>query len=676
MSPPGMRPRAFGQVVQCEGGVIDEGGGHAKERERERRDETREYSRMASAGVRSHAQASERSGSHASFAPPPLVSVSSTVASSSFTLDAYLPALSVSLRLRSPSPPTSTRLYPPSPPSTPSAPALSNLNASPYAFSTLNSLRTPPLHPQCVNACPLRLSPSPPLRAPSPPLRSPFLRIRAPSPRLRVYAYTHICVFAYPRICAYAYLCIRVSVRPQSPPHSPPPPPTRLHTPSPHIRPLRAPSLLPLTRSHAPLNVFNAFRASIAPSGSRRRHQAPDQHPLQAPETHRLSPQYFRPSRLTFTLYAPPSILGGSDTPFAPVLTLCVEGSLADIAFFYSSSPPSPSLTVPYLFVMSTTPSSSSTPPLYDAETWNTWLIATTIVDPSWPAELKAQREASISKAKMKLKLELLVYFKRALPDGPLVPCHPGEELELMKRHHTAINEPNVGQATIYLSRGLSKREKKAKKQERLKRLKVSGATAEDLELATLESDTDEEMEDWDFYGEDPPENFVPTALKAPIPSQPFAIPPNVAPIHLRYPARTPPNSTGRVPLPMEVRYSGYVYVDQATNILCANTTYAPILPPSEDSTIYVDGYWGRKDTSLYPQRFDHHAPWLLYIPISHEVLRRPLLPENRRNLWTAGMLRSGMKSTPLMSPLESILGPLREKRNSMKQTVPKYFRL
>lgn len=143
----------------------------------------------------------------------------------------------------------------------------------------------------------------------------------------------------------------------------------------------------------------------------------------------------------------------------------------------------------------------------------------------------------------------------------------------------------------------------------------------EDLELATLESDTDEEMEDWDFYGEDPPENFVPAAPKAPIPSQPFVIPPNVAPIHLCYPARAPPNSTGRVPLPMEVRYSGYVYADQVTNILCANTTYVPILLSSEDSIIYVNGYWGRKDTLLYPQRFDHHTPWLLYIPISYEVL-------------------------------------------------------
>lgn len=163
-----------------------------------------------------------------------------------------------------------------------------------------------------------------------------------------------------------------------------------------------------------------------------------------------------------------------------------------------------------------------------------------------------------------------------------------------MKRHHTAIKEPNVGQATIHLLRGLSKREKKAKKQERLKRLKVSRATAEDLELATLESDTDEEMEDWDFYGKDPPENFVPAAPKAPIPSQPFVIPSNVTPIHLRYPARAPPNSTGRVPLLMVVRYSGYVYADQANNIICANTTHALILPPSEDSTIYVDAYWGR----------------------------------------------------------------------------------
>lgn len=37
-------------------------------------------------------------------------------------------------------------------------------------------------------------------------------------------------------------------------------------------------------------------------------------------------------------------------------------------------------------------------------------------------------------------------------------------------------------------------------------------------------------------------------------------------------------------------------------------------------------------------------------------------------------MLCSEMKLTPLMLPLESILGPLREKRNSMRQTVPKYF--
>lgn len=113
------------------------------------------------------------------------------------------------------------------------------------------------------------------------------------------------------------------------------------------------------------------------------------------------------------------------------------------------------------------------------------------------------------------------------------------------------------------------------------------------------------------------------------LPPQPFIIPPDATPIHVCYPASSPSNITGRIPLTTEVRYSGYVYADQETNILSVNTSYAASLPSRENSTVYDDGYWGRKEPSLYLQRFNPHAPWLLYIPISYAELRRPLLRQH-----------------------------------------------
>lgn len=240
--------------------------------------------------------------------------------------------------------------------------------------------------------------------------------------------------------------------------------------------------------------------------------------------------------------------------------------------------------------------------------------------------------------------------------------------------HHTAVNEPHIGQATICLWQSLSKCEAQAKKQSKAKKLRAEGVVEEDFELAMVESD--EEMEDWEFYGEEAPEESMFIASKEPTSPQPFIIPPDTAPIHLRYPACPPSNITGRIPLTTEVCYSGYVYADQETNILSVNTTYAASLPSRENSTVYGDGYWGRKEPSLYLQRFDPHAPWLLYIPISHAKLRQPLLRQHRHSLWTEGLrtnspglpspLPSQKTRTPLMSPHESIMKVLHEKRNSM----------
>lgn len=114
-------------------------------------------------------------------------------------------------------------------------PASSNLNACLHAFSALNvsmptlsalnSLRSRPLHPQCVNARSLRLSAYP------------------------------LCVSACP-------FCVSA-------------------------RHLRSPQ-------HAPMQLSTRSTHSAHPSRPpvlRRRHQAPGQCPLQAPETRRLSPQ-------------------------------------------------------------------------------------------------------------------------------------------------------------------------------------------------------------------------------------------------------------------------------------------------------------------------------------------------------------------------------------------------
>lgn len=221
-----------------------------------------------------------------------------------------------------------------------------------------------------------------------------------------------------------------------------------------------------------------------------------------------------------------------------------------------------------------------------------------------------------------------------------------------MKHHHTSINEPNIGQATICLWRPLSKREVQAKKQNKVKKLRAEGVTEEDFELAML--DSDEEMDDWEFYDLDPLDDVVmqtqTVTLKTSTPVQPFVIPADVALIPFRYPTCPPSDAIGRVSLLTEVQYSGFIYVDQETSILCANTTYVPSLPSSENSTVYVDGYWGRKEPSLYVQRFDPHAPWLLYSTISHDVLHRPLLYGNQHNLWTEG-LRMNPLALPSLHP-------------------------
>ncbi|EIM80066.1 uncharacterized protein STEHIDRAFT_162951 [Stereum hirsutum FP-91666 SS1] len=207
---------------------------------------------------------------------------------------------------------------------------------------------------------------------------------------------------------------------------------------------------------------------------------------------------------------------------------------------------------------------SSPFPSLYDSNNWAVWSRAITKVDPTSSSEVKTLHRLS----QKKLKPELLFHFKRASPTSPLTPCHPGEEVELKKRHHTA-------------------REAQAKKQRKAKKLRAEGVAEEDFELAMVESD--DEMEYWEFYGEEALEESMFVASKEPTPPQPFIIPPDTTPIHLRYPASPPSNITGRIPLTTEVRYSGYVYADQETNILSVNTSYAASLPSRENST------WGER---------------------------------------------------------------------------------
>lgn len=277
------------------------------------------------------------------------------------------------------------------------------------------------------------------------------------------------------------------------------------------------------------------------------------------------------------------------------------------------------------------------------AQLYKDWELANRTIDPSWAPDIKAERESIVNTAKSSLKRDLFVYFKRVSvsDSSPFVPCHPGEELTLRMQYRCDDNFPNIGQATFLLSKRLTKREKQVVKKRRIQELKAQGKDQLDIDFE-MDEDADEEDDDVYFGRRSPP---------------PFVVARDAIPIPCRYPARPPINNAGRLPPPSEVSYAGYVATTPTTFILCANTRCVFSPPSSEPVTVFDDGYWGTKDPSLYPQEFDHHAPWLLYIPIAHEVLRRPLLHDNRQKLWTEGMRKS------LMSLADEIVDELRKKR-------------
>lgn len=154
-----------------------------RRREGERRNETREYSRMANARVRSHRPASVAAPTRLS----PLRRCSLCLLRCRLLLLHPLRVFACPLH-----PPYLVSTRPLRPQSLPRPPS-ERVNVSTRTLSTLTRLRPPSLPPQLVSACPLLLQSLP--RPPFPP--SPCQRQRVPSQcvnarPLREYAYSRI----------------------------------------------------------------------------------------------------------------------------------------------------------------------------------------------------------------------------------------------------------------------------------------------------------------------------------------------------------------------------------------------------------------------------------------------------------------------------------------------------
>ncbi|EIM83133.1 uncharacterized protein STEHIDRAFT_160732 [Stereum hirsutum FP-91666 SS1] len=400
----------------------------------------------------------------------------------------------------------------PSPASIPSAPAISTPNALTGALSVNTRIRVSAL-----------------------PLRAPPLPLRTPPPQ------------------------------PQSPPHPPSPPPTHLRAPSPCVRPLRAPSsrihvsACPSTL-HIHISAYPRIARPLRVYASSTYPRAVSASPSTSSTSIRLRSLPLPPSSRLCT--RPPATRSRAppQDPQAPFWTEPTEFEHRNNVSRLRST------LYPWLVsnllsseIMSNVPSSPF-PSLYDSNNWAVWSRAITKVDPTSSSEVKTLHRLS----QKKLKPELFVYFKRASPTSPLTPCHPGEEVELKKRHHTAVNEPHIGQATICLWQSLSKREAQAKKQSKAKKLRAEDVAEEDFELAMVESD--DEMEDWEFYGEEAPEESMFVASKEPTPPS------------LSSSLPTPLLSTFAIPLPL------HPILPAETNILSVNTSYAASLPSREQA--------------------------------------------------------------------------------------------
>lgn len=255
-----------------------------------------------------------------------------------------------------------------------------------------------------------------------------------------------------------------------------------------------------------------------------------------------------------------------------------------------------------------------------------------------------------VEAARRRLLHPLFVFYKRAQPNQSYTPCYPGEEDELTRRYHTEFNSPHPGTATIHLGQGLSKKEKSQQKAKRRRIMQAEGHDELEIEAELVDIEADEE-DDEDMVAVNP---------------HPVIIPANAILIPFRYPARPPQYVVGRLPLPAEVSYKGYVQSDQSY-LLCVNTRTVFPPPSNRSSVVFRDGYWGEHEPSLYPQMFDRHAPWLGYMVIAHDDFRRPLRQSDRSTLWTVGL--RGSKSQE-MSPADEILSALSSKRLELRSKV------
>lgn len=270
------------------------------------------------------------------------------------------------------------------------------------------------------------------------------------------------------------------------------------------------------------------------------------------------------------------------------------------------------------------------------ADTYTKWQFASKALDGVAPEE-----RTRILDARKYLDFRVNVFFKQETKTSTLISCYPGEEYELKKRHHAISNTPNVGQTTFHLFEALSTKEKSARKARRRRIARWSSDEEDDDDM-----DDDDDDDDGDRGDAIVPGLFAP----ARVPSTPsLYIPPTLpstfVPIHLRYPAPSPPNMVGRIPLVAEVQYSGFGDWGPRTTLLAANSVYLPEPCPKRPAVVFLDGYWGQNEFTLYPQHYDRHAPWLAYIVIDDPRLRQPLHHEHRQYVWTDGFRGDHTKS-------------------------------
>lgn len=209
-------------------------------------------------------------------------------------------------------------------------------------------------------------------------------------------------------------------------------------------------------------------------------------------------------------------------------------------------------------------------------------------------AQQQATQRARLREIRSRLDQRVYVYWQRDSREGVYVPIPPGEEYPLLQKYEFVRDQPRIGQTTIDISR-----------------------------ISSLGS----------LY----PDGYEPVRPSSGLTLAPPRAPAVPVPVHLRYPGHPPSHSIGRIPSMGEATYSGYVDWSPSAVLLGCNTTRFPPPPPQTNATmVFDDGYWGRKECSLFPWPFDRRAPWLAYIPLEHDHFRTQLSHHSRDEVWTA----------------------------------------